>query len=583
LAASAGSGPAAFAQPRAARNDTDVIKLIGDFVSSMTASSRDKVSTFLETVEVWDAEPEIDRLVGDPWRLHDSTAYKLRLLPLYLTSPVYGQLVNQMTRLDDRGALRIQNVTPDSVEGAAVRFDALDAGRRPQDFSGALLGHFSAREFIDLTVFGLAQQPLFPTDEQGWQELKHHLAQRKLTLAAGALSAGALFNVGAFARSGGIVSSADRTFGLGWYGGIRSLGVQLQPLLRGGVTARMPGFEASAGLSERVRPDDRDRRRALEVALRDGWLNRWTRRSGWDAFVELAWRQVLDAGALYDGEVTTGRAGVFARREGTAQLAAFVFRSSAEVESDFSENARFVGGVGFEHRRTGLAAVLQSSRTAVVSNGVRTPETRGGLFVAGTVESPSRFLVDGMAVLARQTREDWEAAVAQGGAAGPSEVPTVRLAATLCGYLESRRAVYAILRRDRPPGELYGPLDPSIMLKSRDLVLERHRAVLTSLASSGRRLFSIDRRLREVRDEIERLGNDAPLLAAYRAELASLESALRLESHRVRGALAAHEAYRAGLRRMAAATSRFLPVWDLDPLKPAELRRLTMMTVLAPR
>ena len=37
---------------------------------------------FLETVELWDAEGEIDRLVGNPWELHDSTQYKLRLLPL---------------------------------------------------------------------------------------------------------------------------------------------------------------------------------------------------------------------------------------------------------------------------------------------------------------------------------------------------------------------------------------------------------------------------------------------------------------------------------------------------------------------
>ena len=188
-----------------------------------------------------------------------------------------------------------------------------------------------------------------------------------------------------------------------------------------------------------------------------------------------------------------------------------------------------------------------------------------------------------MATLARQAREDWDSAVAQGGLAAQSELPTLRLAGSLGGYLESRRAVYAILRRDRPTGELYGPLDPSVLLKSRDLVLARHRAVVTLLASSGVRLSAIDRRSREVRGEIERLGNDAPLREAYRTELASLERTLRLESARVQEALAAHEAYRAGLRRVAAATSRFLPAWDRDGLQPAELRRLAMMTVLSAR
>ena len=62
-----------------------------------------------------------------------------------------------------------------------------------------------------------------------------------------------------------------------------------------------------------------------------------------------------------------------------------------------------------------------------------------------------------------------------------------------------------------------------------------------------------------MRDEIERLSDDAALREAYQAELASLERTLRLESDRVQGALAAHQAYRAGLRRVAAVTSRFLP------------------------
>jgi hypothetical protein len=47
--------------------------------------------------------------------------------------------------------------------------------------------------------------------------------------------------------------------------------------------------------------------------------------------------------------------------------------------------------------------------------------------------------------------------------------------------------------------------------------------------------------------------------------------------------MAAHQAYRAGLRRVAAATSRFLPAWDIDPLRPAEMRRLAMMAALSPR
>jgi len=187
--------------------------VITSFVGSLTTQGRDKLFNFLENVELFDAEAEIDRLVGSPWELHDSTAYKLRLLPLHISYPLYQQLGDQMTRLDERRGERIQNVSPDAVQSQAVRLEDVATDRLPQDFAGALLSHFSPREIADLGVFALAQQPFFPQTDDQWQHRKHQIGQAKLALAAGGLAVGAAFNAGAFAESGSIARSQDRQYG----------------------------------------------------------------------------------------------------------------------------------------------------------------------------------------------------------------------------------------------------------------------------------------------------------------------------------------------------------------------------------
>src|SRR5439155_14356172 len=142
------------------------------------------------------------------------------------------------------------------------------------------------------------------------------------------------------ASSGKLASSANKSFGLGWYGGVRSLGMQLRPQLRAGLTAKAPGLEVAVGLWERLRPDQSDRRRAVEIALREGWLSRLSRPSGWDAFFEAALRRVVSAEHGYSGERTTGRVGLFARRERPLHLRNLILRSSVELELDLQPNSR---------------------------------------------------------------------------------------------------------------------------------------------------------------------------------------------------------------------------------------------------
>jgi hypothetical protein len=582
LGASLALAPAiAAAQPAASAPEhqgrAGLTSILTEFFTAVTNGTRGRVFDFFETVELWNAEGEVDRLVGNPWELHDSTSYKLRLLPLRLSYPVYGRLVSQMTRLDDLRGLRIQNVSPDSVDRLAVTFDTLDPSGRPEHLAGALLNTFSAREYADLGVFALSHQPFFPDTDERWALAKRRMGRNKYSLAGGALALGAAFNAGAFATSGNVWRSPDREYGVGWYAGVRQLGLRMQPQLRGGLTARAPGLELAAGLWERVLPDARDRRRAFELAVRESYLGRFARAAGWDGFVEAAFRGVLHEERAYAGERSTGRIGFFARKERPLRLRNIVFRSSTEWETDFSENTRFVVGLGFEHARTGLATILQSSRTAILRDGARTHESRGGLFLAGTVESPTQFVVDAMASEARLVRERLETLAAL---PAPTENELddhlVPLAAALASYLEARRLAYSLLRWERTPNELHGPLDGDLLMEARRTVLARQQAVASFLREISGRLGASEKRAEELKGIVEREQGNAAIVDAYVAELDAIDRVRRREAERLGRALMAFEEYRTALTRMAAASPLVSPR-EVERLPPPQLRRLTAM------
>src|SRR5688572_10706061 len=106
-AAALSSTPAAAQERETVPGSSDEVdlrkmaELVATFVSALIEKGHEKLFGFLETVDLFDAEAEIDRLVGSPWHLNDSTAYKLSLLPFHIRYPIYRQLVRQMTRQDD--------------------------------------------------------------------------------------------------------------------------------------------------------------------------------------------------------------------------------------------------------------------------------------------------------------------------------------------------------------------------------------------------------------------------------------------------------------------------------------------------
>jgi len=597
---------AQLGQSRLQNDFGDLMRLVSDLVAQIGSKSRGQVLDFFNRVELFNVESEIDRLVGSPWELNDSTSYKLSMAPLHLAYPVFDQQVQQMTRLDDIRSRRIQNLTVDSLGLIPVNLDLLNGEQSGGQLANSILHYFNAREFLDLGVFLLAQQPYFPQTDEEWAIFKHQLARHQGALALTVAGLGALFEVGTLNDSGTLHRCAMPACNVGWYGGFSHLGYHFQPILRGGLTARLPALEMSAGLMEQVRASSGNASSIFEMAARESWLNRFTTVSGWDSFFEAAVRRVLSADATYVGENFTTRGGLFIKREQPFKWRYIVLRGSTEVESNLTGSLRYAMAFGVDYTRTGLSAVVQSSRTNFIHSGVEGPATRTALLIAGTVESPEEYYVEAMKVRARLLREQWELLIASerekedaeaqirvlAGREGPSRLAPLfetvrtalaesedhraRMAVLLGDYLESRRIAYSLKQWNRSEDDLQGPLDGELLEDISRAVVQRLGELAAFLQSGEGRLSILRVRYSFAAERFQAAESSVARTLAT-SEMQEIDAVWRRESEPISEALRLYNHYTASIHRVAGLAGGLMPVRLTEPLSPRTTRKLVAL------
>jgi hypothetical protein len=426
----------------------------------------------------------------------------------------------------------------------------------------------------DLSVSLLSQQVFFPESDEGSQRLKHRAARVALPLTAGALITGAAFDAGALAHSGKIVGKGE-DLRLRWYAGFRDLGVHLHPDLRAGLALHAFGFQAAAGVADRINPTPTQPDRALEVAVREGWLNVLGRRLGMDAFVEGALRRSLQEAPGFAGSRTTTRAGFYFRRDQVPRLPSLALRGSAEIESGLSQYVHPVLALGVEQPRSGLTTMAQASRVSAAPGSGAVTDDRLSIFLAGAMEPLSAMFQDDMTGLARRVqqewdelleierrREAWERMLLVRGTAHrpPAEVlgtlremermlierdeHQLRLATSLADYLESRRRAYGVLGWGRAPDELHGPLSAAVLAGARDGIFARLRGLAAELEDAVSPLTTLQARIAAAQREAARLeaaGAADPALGVQRRTVTELEEQWDREAERIRRQLATRE------------------------------------------
>ena len=624
LVVSAGR-PAAAQSQRGPAGEVDLSRLFSGLPAVFERVASKGYTEFfrlLQTLELFRFESEIDRFVGKPRELNDTTSYKLSLLPFYISYPIYPPLVSQMTRLDSVRANRIYTVTPSSVSLVDLRLtpvqtlEQFNGFGRGDEMGSALLTQFSARELSDLTVLLLSQYPFFPQTDDEWQHAKRRVARAAIPIAVGALATGAAFDAGALVYSGQI-ARRGKDVELRYYGQFRDLGIHWHPYLRGGFAARAHGFEAAAGLADQINPTISQPDRAVELALREGWLNQLTQPLGLDAFFEATLKRSVGEPNGFVGDLTTARTGFFFKREQAPLIPSLAMRGSVEAESNLEHRLHLVTALGFEKPNSGITTVLQASLIPAPAGSGQPDNAQLNLFFVGSMEPLSQSFTDDMTALARQVEEDWagvkalekrredweQALLARGTAARTAqeqratlaemeqilverEDRTVHLAGGLADYLESRRRAYAIMNRGASPDNLHGPLDASVLLGASNLVLARLQGLSADLSRASGPLASLADRISTLRREIERLEATEPAgtrLPARRESLAILEEQWNRETERVRRWLAARDQLHAdGVRILTGLGRSELGIREWDTLGALVRTRIARLAVSTP-
>jgi hypothetical protein len=613
--------PAAAQSVRATANEVDLSRLFADLPAAferVAARGYTEFFRLLETLELFRFEAEIDRFVGKPRELNDTTSYKLSLLPFYISYPIYPPLVAQMTRLDTVRANRIYTVTPNSVTLVDLRLQPVATLEefyglgRGDEFARSLLTHFSAREISDLTVLLLAQYPFFPQTDEDWQRTKHSVARAAVPIAVAALATGAIFDAGALVYSAPIVRRG-KDLELRYYSQFRGLGIHWHPYLRGGLAGRAYGFEASAGIADQVNPTIFEPDQAVELALRDGWLNQLVQPLGLDAFFEAALKHSIREPAGFIGDATTARTGFFFKRDQAPLFPTLAMRGSIEAESNLEHRLHLTGALGFEKPNRGITTMLQASLVPAPPGSNLPDDARLNLFFVGSMEPLSQSFSDDMSSLAHQVeeewtglealekrREDWEQALLARGTAGRTpqdrramlaemeqilierEDRTARLANDLADYLESRRRAYSILGRARSPDDLHGPLDAAVLIAARNRILARLQQLSGDLAHAQAPLVALRDRMTALQREIQELEIREPGggRLARQQSLAALQEQWESETERIRRYLVAHDQLHAeGVRILTAMGRSELDIrqWDtLGALVRTHIARLAI-------
>ena len=587
---------------------------MADLLFSLADSGSEKVFQFLETVELFDFEREIDRLVGDPRTLNDSTAYKLGLLPFHIRFPIYQQLVRQMTRQDDLRSRRIHQVTPDAVNVIALRIGALAEDDVREEVRASLTKHFNAREVADLGFFILAQQQFFPDTDEGWQHWKRAMADAGPAIAAAALMTGAAFDVASLSRSAPSPGCSTGACALGWYGGFRRLGMRFRPIFRAGLTLHMQDVEMAVGLSQAVRARPLDPDRALELAVRENRFNHLARAWGWDAFFEGAYRYVLQSSPGYEGEDQVARLGFFARRDENPRLealrAALLGRIGDRLPGPGALRRRLRGGaLGHRADHDGAGQPQRPSRRPTETgrhprghlhrrhDGAADPPVRGrhaqpqpaGVRRLGDDPHAGAPAQENERELARLGTPGGSLAAARAALAAidramkEQEARLSSMEGNLASYLESRRLAYNLKRWPARQGDLHGPLAPEVLQPAREKVFDRLQELALQLQKSAERL-QIAARAPPGGDGAHGSAGAAAAgdrgAGRVRGGTGGAGGAAAARIRARRGALQAYLTARECARRIKAASPRVLASRDDDPLPARDLRRVMALKTL---
>lgn len=310
---------------------------------------------------------DIDRIIDSPWSLNPSTAAKLDALPPRFRLRVYSVLAGRL------GEIRYEPPGPPGstlggIPPLQVTMDGKSRAASLQEVTQTFDGYFRTEELADLVVFGLSRQAYFPKTEAGWQDWKASLVHYDLVLGLAGLAALAGVHQGNIDVGGLLLKSPHARFRLGWYGAARQLGFNWQPILSGGVQAAMPGFDASAGWVESIRAELPNESRALQLVVREHWLNRLSRTIHWEVAATGKGEFVVEHTDPTKDKTFRGEIDFYARKPGFFRRPAIDLLMEGTAVTDFRRQHLTDVSVGLEDTKHSIAGALRATAAATATS-----------------------------------------------------------------------------------------------------------------------------------------------------------------------------------------------------------------------
>ncbi|MGC4123040.1 MAG: hypothetical protein QM765_52410 [Myxococcales bacterium] len=432
------------------------------------------------------SEEDVDRIIGDPYHMNESTRLKLDALPPRMRLKLYSVASDRADRIYLRGVNRLGQVTPGDFRSVAVDLDFETANRLIDAIGKSIDGYFRIEELIDLTVYGLSKYEFFPKTHERWNELKLQLPKYDLALGIIALTALAVVDEGNLDMGGWLLKTPTDSFRFGWYASARKFGFKWHPRITLGLQGATPGFDTSLGWTEYFNPIkaqhpwETNDSRTLQWTVREHLFTRWTQEHNWEtsgmATLSFVW---LNLDPLYN-ETFRGEVAFYARRPAIIETPQVDFLLEGGLSSDFRHQHLSNLAVGFELPVQSIAGALHFYS---LTDPVLPTEWRAGVMFGGSIgESDDTDYYRNIEELGRQMRmsirwvqqveERWCYFEAQAREAGPQDKQAEARLKTATTWLEqalqhlkkrSERYTREKGRLAKKTRQLVGPLTPEEM------------------------------------------------------------------------------------------------------------------------
>jgi hypothetical protein len=217
---------------------------------------------------------DLDKIVGDPFKLERKTIRKILRLPERLKFQMVRYLFSHPKDMKIENHPNAHKNADPSNSFKGIRVDPDATKILPQLLERSFYGILQEEELIDLGVFIISKHPKFT--KELWENLKKTITKHDIlfavVIAVGVLALDFFTDRIGLGRRGWFFINKGNRLRLGWYAKIWNLNYTLKPGAQIGLRMGYKKFEAQSGIYGRVEDEQLRVEQMITTSLFDKWL-----------------------------------------------------------------------------------------------------------------------------------------------------------------------------------------------------------------------------------------------------------------------------------------------------------------------